>query len=80
MHFRAFISPFPLAAPTFELLLRPAKRSRLPNPADDSTGAWSPTAMSIYKSEFLNVLHARGFIHQISDAAGLDALGKRYSG
>jgi tyrosyl-tRNA synthetase len=30
--------------------------------------------MSAYKSEFLNVLADRGFIHQISDAAGLDAL------
>jgi tyrosyl-tRNA synthetase len=30
--------------------------------------------MSIYKSEFLNVLHSRGFIHQVSDAAGLDEL------
>ena len=27
-----------------------------------------------YKSEFLNVLDQRGFIHQISDAEGLDAL------
>jgi tyrosyl-tRNA synthetase len=29
--------------------------------------------MSAYKSEFLNVLATRGFIHQLSDAAGLDA-------
>jgi tyrosyl-tRNA synthetase len=29
--------------------------------------------MSAYKSDFLNVLAARGFIHQLSDAAGLDA-------
>jgi len=29
--------------------------------------------MSAYKSEFLNVLASRGFIHQLSDAAGLDA-------
>src|SRR5947199_4825737 len=29
--------------------------------------------MSTYKSEFLNVLKERGFIHQLSDAAGLDA-------
>lgn len=27
-----------------------------------------------YKSEFLNILHARGFIHQLTDAARLDAL------
>jgi tyrosyl-tRNA synthetase len=30
--------------------------------------------MSAYKSDFLNVLQSRGFIHQVSDAAGLDAL------
>jgi len=29
--------------------------------------------MSTYKSDFLNVLNERGFIHQISDAQGLDA-------
>jgi tyrosyl-tRNA synthetase len=30
--------------------------------------------MSAYKSEFLNTLAQRGFIHQVSDAAGLDDL------
>src|SRR4051794_30923688 len=30
--------------------------------------------MSTYKSDFLNVLHSRGFIHQVSDAVGLDEL------
>jgi len=30
--------------------------------------------MSTYKSDFLNVLHSRGFIHQVSDATGLDEL------
>src|SRR3954465_14417315 len=29
--------------------------------------------MTPYKSDFLNVLASRGFIHQLSDAAGLDA-------
>src|SRR5215470_19604558 len=29
--------------------------------------------MSAYKSDFLQVLADRGFIHQVSDAAGLDA-------
>jgi tyrosyl-tRNA synthetase len=29
--------------------------------------------MTAYKSDFLNVLASRGFIHQLSDAAGLDA-------
>ena len=29
--------------------------------------------MTTYKSDFLNVLASRGFIHQLSDAAGLDA-------
>ncbi|KAA6204882.1 MAG: tyrosine--tRNA ligase [Candidatus Tokpelaia sp.] len=30
--------------------------------------------MSHYKSEFLNIMSERGFIHQLSDAEGLDAL------
>jgi len=30
--------------------------------------------MSAYQSDFLNILQSRGFIHQMSDAAGLDAL------
>ena len=30
--------------------------------------------MSAFKSDFLNVLQERGFIHQCSDAEGLDAL------
>jgi tyrosyl-tRNA synthetase len=30
--------------------------------------------MSTYKSEFLNTLSSRGYIHQCSDAAGLDSL------
>ncbi len=30
-------------------------------------------AMTTYKSDFLNVLASRGFIHQLSDAEGLDA-------
>lgn len=30
--------------------------------------------MSAYQSDFLNILESRGFIHQMSDAAGLDAL------
>jgi tyrosyl-tRNA synthetase len=30
--------------------------------------------MSAYKSDFLNILESRGFIHQVSDAAGLDTL------
>ena len=30
--------------------------------------------MSIYKSDFLNTLASRGYIHQCSDGAGLDAL------
>ena len=29
--------------------------------------------MSALKSDFLRTLEARGFIHQLSDAAGLDA-------
>src|SRR5688572_3407141 len=30
--------------------------------------------MSTFKSDFLNVLQSRGFIHQVSDAPGLDEL------
>jgi tyrosyl-tRNA synthetase len=33
--------------------------------------------MTAFKSDFLNVLSRRGFIHQISDAEGLDALAAR---
>jgi tyrosyl-tRNA synthetase len=32
------------------------------------------TEMSVYKSEFLAILNERGFIHQCSDFAGLDAI------
>jgi tyrosyl-tRNA synthetase len=30
--------------------------------------------MSAFKSEFLHIMHERGFVHQISDAEGLDSL------
>jgi tyrosyl-tRNA synthetase len=33
--------------------------------------------MTAFKSDFLNVLQERGFVHQCSDAAGLDALAAR---
>ncbi|MFD2182179.1 tyrosine--tRNA ligase [Rhodoplanes azumiensis] len=33
--------------------------------------------MSTYESDFLRTLESRGFIHQVSDAAGLDALAKK---
>ena len=33
--------------------------------------------MAKYKSDFLNVLDERGFIHQCSDFQGLDALAAR---
>jgi tyrosyl-tRNA synthetase len=33
--------------------------------------------MSAYKSDFLNILTTRGFIHQVSDTAGLDALAEK---
>ncbi|RIK96952.1 MAG: tyrosine--tRNA ligase [Proteobacteria bacterium] len=33
--------------------------------------------MTAFKSDFLNVLASRGFIHQVSDAEGLDALAAR---
>jgi hypothetical protein len=34
----------------------------------------APRQMSAFKSDFLNVLQERGFIHQCSDFEGLDAL------
>ena len=34
---------------------------------------WKAERMTKYKSEFLTVLSERGFVHQISDAEGLDA-------
>ena len=33
--------------------------------------------MAQYKSDLLNLLHERGYVHQITDAAGLDALAAR---
>src|SRR3954471_23185127 len=33
--------------------------------------------MTVFASEFLNVLSSRGYIHQCSDPEGLDALAKR---
>jgi tyrosyl-tRNA synthetase len=33
--------------------------------------------MSEYTSDLLNLLHARGYVHQMTDAAGLDALAAR---
>jgi tyrosyl-tRNA synthetase len=47
---------------------RPAGRARPPD---------IQTPMTAFKSDFLNVLSQRGFIHQISDADGLDALASR---
>ena len=32
--------------------------------------------MSAYKSDFLNILAERGFIHQVSEPEALDALAK----
>ena len=36
--------------------------------------------MANYKSDFLDALHERGFIHQCSDFAGLDALAAQGEG
>jgi tyrosyl-tRNA synthetase len=33
--------------------------------------------MTTFKSDFLNVLQSRGFIHQVSDPDSLDALAAR---
>src|SRR6185312_16096304 len=45
-----------------------------PPECDNKAAARKPVKMSAYKSDFLNILAERGFIHQVSDAAGLDAL------
>ena len=46
---------------------KPARKTK---PAPPKTG----TSKRAYKSDLLETLHARGFIHQCTDAAGLDAL------
>ena len=33
--------------------------------------------MSVHKSEFMRVIHERGYVHQCTDAVGLDALAER---
>ncbi len=38
------------------------------------TAEGSSRVMTAYKSDFLNVLASRGYVHQVSDADGLDAL------
>ena len=38
------------------------------------TAEGSSRVMTAYKSDFLNVLASRGYVHQVSDANGLDAL------
>lgn len=45
---------------------RPARKTR--------AKAIKATPQRVYKSDILETLHARGFIHQCTDAAGLDAL------
>src|SRR5487761_1098290 len=45
-----------------------------PAPPPRRAAAQAPNAMSTYKSEFLNVLAGRGFIHQASEPEALDAL------
>jgi tyrosyl-tRNA synthetase len=47
-----------------------------PRAAASCGGANGQTAMSTYKSDFLNVLASRGFIHQVSEPEALDALAR----
>jgi tyrosyl-tRNA synthetase len=47
-----------------------------PAPRRAYGGASGQTAMSTYKSDFLNVLASRGFIHQVSEPEALDALAR----
>jgi tyrosyl-tRNA synthetase len=51
--------------------VKPAPRAAAP-----CGGANGQTAMSTYKSDFLNVLASRGFIHQVSEPEALDALAR----
>jgi tyrosyl-tRNA synthetase len=52
-----------------------ARPPALPRAATRS-GRFEAPRMSAYKSEFLNVLATRGFIHQVSEPEALDALAK----
>jgi tyrosyl-tRNA synthetase len=45
-------------------------------PPSPRCGAKYRTPMSAYKSDFLNVLASRGFIHQVSEPEALDALAR----
>jgi tyrosyl-tRNA synthetase len=47
-----------------------------PAPRTAHKAANGQTAMSTYKSDFLNVLASRGFIHQVSEPEALDALAR----
>ena len=49
------------------------------NNAASSKAKARPKPMTAYKSDFLRILAERGFIHQISDTAGLDDLMSRES-
>jgi tyrosyl-tRNA synthetase len=53
-----------------------AQSGTSPLVGEDGRGP-SPSTMAKFKSDFLNVLDQRGFIHQISDPEGLDALAAR---
>jgi tyrosyl-tRNA synthetase len=57
----------------FDYVLEPVTPTAPPRRAADRI---SRTPMNIYKSDFLNVLAARGFIHQVSEPEALDALAR----
>src|SRR5437868_4293952 len=67
----------PLIRPIARIPLGPDSMNLLPDLLHHRPGGSDlvipSLAMSDYKSDFLRVLSERGFIHQISDAAGLDA-------
>src|ERR1044072_9978206 len=42
-----------------------------------SLACYAPRAMSVFKSDLLRLLDERGYIHQLADAEGLDALAQR---
>jgi tyrosyl-tRNA synthetase len=57
-----------------DLLHQPRRRGE--PPLADATRPINRTSMNTYKSDFLNVLAARGFIHQVSEPDALDALAR----
>src|SRR3954470_19889819 len=54
----------------------PRPHSARYSPWDDGSGhrCYAPAIMTEYQSDLLRILSGRGYIHQVTDAAALDAL------